>query len=93
LAVVCAVVRNVAVQLKHRGAVAAPTVLARPAHRDQPVWRQVVLAVRSDPLDHGPLDRHRAEYGQQRSQRPRRLEAAVGEQPVIPTVIPPPVSL
>ena len=42
----------------------------------------MVLAVGGDPLDHRPLDRHRAEHGQQRPHRARGLEAAVGEQPV-----------
>ena len=43
----------------------------------------MVLAVGGDPFDHRPLDRHRAEHGEQRPHRARGLEAAVGEQPVV----------
>ena len=47
------------------------------------IGEAVVLAVGGGPFDHRPLDRHRAEHGEQRSQRARGLEAAVGEEPVI----------
>ena len=47
------------------------------------VREAMVLAVGGDPLDHWPFDGHRAEHGQHRSHRARRLEAAVREQPVI----------
>ena len=43
----------------------------------------MVLAVDGHPLEQRPLDRHRAQHRQQRAHHTGRLEAAVGEQPVI----------
>src|SRR6185436_15279963 len=44
---------------------------------------RVVLAVIGDPRDHRPLDRGRAEDREDGAQHGPRLEAAVGEQPVV----------
>jgi hypothetical protein len=47
------------------------------------VGEGVVLAVVGDPGDDPSLDGHRAQNGDDRPERARRLEGAVGEQPVV----------
>ena len=47
------------------------------------VGETMVLAMGRDPLDHRPLDRHRAEHREHGAHRAARLEAAMGEQPVV----------
>ena len=46
------------------------------------VGERVVLAVVGHPVDHRPLQRHRAQHGERVAQRVVGLEGAVGEQAV-----------
>jgi hypothetical protein len=47
------------------------------------VGEGVVLSVVGDPVDHRALHRHRAERRQRVLDRPRRVEGAMGEHPVV----------